>query len=215
MQFYGATETSGSVTLLRPTEHDLEREDKLKACGRPLPLIALRIVDEAGQDVADGQPGELWVRSPSLASGYWKKPDVTADVFQQGWYKSGDIAIRDEEGLYYIHDRLKDMIVSGGENIYSSEIESVISTHSAVAVVAVIGVPDPRWGEAVKACVVLKKDQQLSAEDLLAYCRSRLASYKLPKSVEFYAAFPMTGSGKIAKRELRAPFWAGQDRAIG
>ena len=215
MQFYGATETSGAVTLLRPTEHDLERQDKLKACGRPLPLIALRIVDEAGQDVADGQPGELWVRSPALASGYWKKPEVTAEVFQHGWYKSGDIAIRDEEGLYYIHDRLKDMIVSGGENIYSTEIESVISTHPAVAVVAVIGVPDARWGEAVKACVVLKIGQQLSAEDLLAYCRAHLASYKLPKSVEFYAAFPMTGSGKIAKRELRAPFWADQDRAIG
>ena len=215
MQFYGATETSGAVTLLRPKEHDLEREDKLKACGRPLPLIDLRIVDDAGQDVARGQPGELWIRSPSLASGYWKKPDVTAEVFEQGWYKSGDIAICDEEGLYYIHDRLKDMIVSGGENIYSTEIESVLSTHPAVAVVAVIGVPDARWGEAVKACVVLKNDQQVSAEDLLSHCRTRLASYKLPKSIAFYPAFPMTGSGKIAKRELRAPFWAGQDRAIG
>ena len=215
MQFYGATETSGSVTLLRPHEHQIEREDKLKACGRPLPLIDLRIVDETGQDVAAGQPGELWIRSPALASGYWKKPEVTAEVFEQGWYKSGDIAIRDEEGLYYIHDRLKDMIVSGGENIYSTEIESVLSTHAAVAVVAVIGVPDARWGEAVKACVVLKNGQQVNAEDLLSHCRTRLASYKLPKSIEFYPAFPMTGSGKIAKRELRAPFWAGQDRAIG
>jgi acyl-CoA synthetase (AMP-forming)/AMP-acid ligase II len=215
MQFYGATETSGAVTLLRPKEHNLEREDKLKSCGRPLPLIDLRIVDDAGQDTAPGQPGELWIRSPSLASGYWKKPDVSAEVFEQGWYKSGDIAIRDEEGLYYIHDRLKDMIVSGGENIYSTEIESVLSTHPAVAVVAVIGVPDPRWGEAVKACVVLKTEQHASAEDLLSYCRTRLASYKLPKSIAFYPAFPMTGSGKIAKRELRAPFWAGQDRAIG
>ena len=215
MQFYGATETSGAVTLLRPTEHDLEREDKLKACGRPLPLIDLRIVDDTGQDVAAGQPGELWIRSPSLASGYWKKPEVTAEVFEQGWYKSGDIAIRDEEGLYYIHDRLKDMIVSGGENIYSTEIESVLSTHSAVAAVAVIGVPDVRWGEAVKACVVLKQGQEISPDDLLSHCRTRLAGYKLPKSIEFYPAFPMTGSGKIAKRELRAPFWAGQDRAIG
>ena len=215
MQFYGATETSGAVTLLRPAEHNLEREDKLKACGRPLPLIDLRIVDEAGQDVAAGLPGELWIRSPSLASGYWKKPAVSAEVFAQGWYKSGDIAIRDEEGLYYIHDRLKDMIVSGGENIYSTEIESVLSTHPAVSIVAVIGVPDARWGEAVKACVVLKKGAQVSAENLLAHCRARLASYKLPKSFEFCPAFPMTGSGKIAKRELRAPFWAGQDRTIG
>ena len=214
MQFYGATETSGAVTLLRPKEHDLETEGKLKACGRPLPLIALRVVDEAGQDVADGEPGELWIRSPSLASGYWNKPAVTAETFVDGWYRSGDIAIRDAQGLYYIHDRLKDMIVSGGENIYSTEIESVLSTHAAVAAVAVIGVPDARWGEAVKACVVLKAGQQVGAEDLLEYCRPRLAGYKVPKSVEFYGAFPMTGSGKVAKRELREPFWAGQDRSV-
>jgi acyl-CoA synthetase (AMP-forming)/AMP-acid ligase II len=175
----------------------------------------LRIVDEAGQDVADGEPGELWIRSPSLASGYWKKPKVTAEVFPQGWYHSGDIAIRDEEGLYYIHDRLKDMIVSGGENIYSTEIESVLSTHPAVAVAAVIGVPDARWGEAVKACIVLRPGMVVSAEELLDYCRPRLAGYKVPKSIDFHAAFPMTGSGKIAKKELREPFWAGQDRAVG
>jgi acyl-CoA synthetase (AMP-forming)/AMP-acid ligase II len=215
MQFYGATETSGAVTLLRPAEHNLEREDKLKACGKPLPLIELRIVDEHGQDVADGQPGELWIRSPSLASGYWKKPEITASVFEQGWYHSGDIAIRDEEGLYYIHDRLKDMIVSGGENIYSTEIESVLSTHAAVAVAAVIGVPDARWGEAVKACVVVKPGMSVSADELIDYCRPRLAGYKLPKSIDFHASFPMTGSGKIAKKELREPYWAGQDRGVG
>lgn len=214
MQFYGATETSGAVTLLRPAEHHLDREDKLKACGKPLPLIELRIVDAAGQEVPDGEPGELWIRSPSLASGYWNKPAVTAEVFQQGWYRSGDIAIRDEEGLYYIHDRLKDMIVSGGENIYSTEIESVLSTHPAVAAAAVIGVPDARWGEAVKACIVLKAGATASAADLLDYCRPRLASYKLPKSIDFHAAFPMTGSGKIAKKQLREPFWAGRERAV-
>ena len=215
MQFYGATETSGAVTLLRPAEHNLDREDKLKACGRPLPLIELRIVDEAGQDVAEGEPGELWIRSPALASGYWNKPQVTAEVFPQGWYHSGDIAIRDEEGLYYIHDRLKDMIVSGGENIYSTEIESVLSTHPAVAVVAVIGVPDARWGEAVKACIVPRPGTTVSADQLLDYCRPRLAAYKLPKSIDFHTALPMTGSGKIAKKELREPFWLGKDRAIG
>ncbi|MGE3847491.1 MAG: long-chain-fatty-acid--CoA ligase [Gammaproteobacteria bacterium] len=214
MQFYGATETSGAVTLLRPAEHDLEHEDKLKACGRPLPLIDLRIVDEQGRDVPDGQPGELWIRSPALASGYWNKPEVTAQAFAQGWYKSGDIAIRDAEGLYYIHDRLKDMIVSGGENIYSTEIESVISTHPAVAAVAVIGVPDERWGEAVKACVVLKPGMSADAEELLEYCRPRLAGYKLPKTIDFHPAFPMTGSGKIAKRALRAPYWSGEDRSV-
>ncbi|MGE0487087.1 MAG: long-chain-fatty-acid--CoA ligase [Gammaproteobacteria bacterium] len=214
MQFYGATETSGAVTLLRPNEHDLGNEQKLRACGRPLPLIDLRIVDENGEDVADGEPGELWIRSPSLASGYWQKPAQTAAVFEQGWYHSGDIAIRDADGLYYIHDRLKDMIVSGGENIYSTEIESVLSTHPEVAAVAVIGVPDERWGEAVKACVVRKAGSAVGEEDLLAYCRDKLAGYKLPKSIDFHTAFPMTGSGKIAKKDLRAPFWDGQGRSV-
>jgi len=214
MQFYGATETSGAVTLLRPNEHDLENEDKLRACGRPLPLIDLRVVDEDGREVPDGEPGELWIRSPSLASGYWNKPVATAEAFDHGWYHSGDIAIRDAEGLYYIHDRLKDMIVSGGENIYSTEIESVLSTHPAVAAVAVIGVPDERWGEAVKACVVRKAGTAVDESELLAFCRERLAGYKIPKSIDFHDAFPMTGSGKIAKKDLRAPFWKEHDRSV-
>jgi len=214
MQFYGATETSGAVTLLRPNEHNIDDEEKLKSCGKPLPLIDLRIVDAEGNDLPDGEPGELWIRSPSLASGYWQRPDATAEAFENGWYHSGDIAIRDSEGLYYIHDRLKDMIVSGGENIYSTEIESVLSTHPAVAAVAVIGVPDEKWGEAVKACIVLRPDEATSDEDLLGYCREQLAAYKVPKSIDFHDAFPMTGSGKVAKRELRAPFWEDSDRSV-
>ena len=214
MQFYGATETSGAVTLLRPAEHDLSDERKLKACGRPLPLMELRIVDGNGRTLPDGEPGELLIRSPSLASGYWNRPEYTDSVFVDGWYHSGDIAYRDADGLYYIHDRLKDMIVSGGENIYSTEVESVLSTHPAVAAAAVIGVPDERWGEAVRACVILRQGAQLSETELLDHCRSRLAGYKLPKAVEFMASFPMTGSGKIAKKDLRAPFWAAQDRSV-
>ena len=214
MQFYGATETSGATTLLRPNEHNLEDEEKLKSCGKPLPLIDLRIVDEQGNDVSDGQPGELWIRSPSLASGYWKKPEATSAVFENGWYHSGDIAIRDSGGLYYIHDRLKDMIVSGGENIYSTEIESVLSTHPAVAASAVIGVPDERWGEAVKACIVLKPDSEVTEQDLLDFCRDRIAGYKMPKSIDFHESFPMTGSGKISKLTLRKPFWDDSDRSV-
>ncbi len=214
MQFYGATETSGTVTLLRPAEHDLEHEDKLRACGRPLPLIELKIVDEQGRVVPDGSPGELLIRSPSLASGYWNKPEVTRATFEQGWYRSGDIAIRDAEGLYYLHDRLKDMIVSGGENIYSTEIESVLSTHPTVAAAAVIGVPDERWGEAVKACVVLAAGADVSAEALIEHSRGNLAAYKIPKSIDFHTAFPMTGSGKIAKKTLREPFWREQRRSV-
>mgnify|MGYP006282450901 CR=1 FL=1 len=214
MQFFGATETSGAVTLLRPGEHRLDDERKLKSCGRPLPLIELRILDEQGSETPPGEPGELWVRSPSLASGYWRKPEETRRAFVDGWYRSGDIAYRDEDGLYYIHDRLKDMIVSGGENIYSTEVESVLSTHPAVAGVAVIGVPDPRWGEAVKACVVLQPGVDATEADLIDFCRTRLAGYKLPKSVDFLAAFPMTGSGKIAKKDLRAPYWSSEGRSV-
>ncbi len=214
MQFFGATETSGAVTLLRPAEHDLDNERKLKACGRPLPLIDLRIVDERGQETAIGEPGELLIRSPALASGYWRKPAQTDETFVNGWYRSGDVAYRDAEGLYYIHDRLKDMIVSGGENIYSTEIESVLSTHPAVAAVAVIGVPDARWGEAVKACVILAPDATLSETELIDHCRTRLAGYKIPKSIDFLTSFPMTGSGKIAKKDLRAPYWAAHDRSV-
>lgn len=214
MQFYGATETSGAVTLLRPAEHDLNDEQKLRACGRPLPLIDLRVVDAQGRDAKDGEPGELWIRSPSLASGYWNNAAATDEAFVDGWYRSGDIVYRDADGLYYIHDRLKDMIVSGGENIYSTEIESVLSTHPAVAAAAVIGVPDPRWGEAVKACVVRITGHELSEQELLDYCRARLAGYKLPKSIDFVASFPLTGSGKVAKRILRAPYWDDHDRNI-
>ena len=214
MQFYGATETSGAVTLLRPAEHDLASEQKLKSCGRPLPLIELKIVNPNGAELPVGVPGELLIRSPSLASGYWRKPAATAEVLVDGWYHSGDIAYRDAEGLYYIFDRLKDMIVSGGENIYSTEIESVLSTHPAVAAVAVIGVPDERWGEAVKACVITTAGVTLSEAQLLDYCRSRLAGYKLPKSIDFMIAFPMTGSGKIAKKTLREPYWLKQGRSV-
>jgi len=214
MQFYGATETAGAVTLLRPAEHDLSDERKLKACGRPLPLIELKIVDDTGRPLPAGEPGELLIRSPALAAGYWNRPEATAASFVDGWYHSGDIAIVDDDGLYYIHDRLKDMIVSGGENVYSSEVESVLSTHPAVAAVAVIGVPDERWGEAVKACVVLRADASPDETALLEWCRGRLAGYKLPKSIDFMDAFPLTGSGKIAKKDLRAPYWRDRDRSV-
>ncbi len=215
MQFYGATEMVGAVTLLRPDEHDLDDEAKLKSCGRPIPLIALRIVDDAGKDVPDGTPGELLVRTPALAIGYWRKPEATAANFINGWYHTGDVAYRDAEGLYYIYDRLKDMIVTGGENVYSAEIENVLSTHPGVSAVAVIGVPDERWGEAVSACVIPKGGQTLDPAELIAFCRAKLAGYKVPKAITFMESFPMTGSGKISKKDLRQPFWESQGRGVG
>jgi len=214
MQFYGSTEAGGATSILRPEEHDLEHEEKLKSCGRPLPLIEFRIVDAEGRDVPDGEPGELLVRQPSITTGYWRQPDLTHKAIEDGWYWSGDVARRDAEGLYYIVDRAKDMIVSGGENIYSAEIENVLSTHPAVAGVAVIGVPDARWGECVKAIVIVREGHAADEQALIAHCRELLAGYKVPKSVDFVASFPLVPSGKVSKKDLRAPYWGGHQRSV-
>jgi len=214
MQFYGQTETSGPVSLLRPDEHDLKNEQTLKSCGRPLPLIRLRVVDLNGDDVEDGTPGELVISAPAASAGYWQRPEETAARFREGWYYTGDVAYRDGEGLYYIFDRVKDMIVSGGENIYCAEVENVLSLHPAVASVAVIGVPHPQWGEAVKAVVVLQEDEQVDVAELMVFCRKHLAGYKVPKSIDITDALPVTGTGKISKKDLRAPYWAGMARSV-
>ena len=212
MQFYGSTEAGGASSILRPDEHDLEDEAKLQSCGRPLPLVEFRIVDGEGKDVTDGEPGELLIRQPAITKGYWRQPETTAGVLESGWYRSGDIARRDAEGLYYIVDRAKDMIVSGGENIYSAEVENALSTHPMVAGVAVIGVPDPRWGEAVKAIIISRGEVEPDA--LIAWCRERLASYKVPKSVDFVESFPLVPSGKVSKKDLRAIYWGSEGRAV-
>ncbi|MEY2944112.1 MAG: hypothetical protein RLY97_2126 [Pseudomonadota bacterium] len=214
MQFYGATEASGAFSILRPDEHDLEDEEKLQSCGRPLPLIGFKIVDGGGHEVPDGEPGELLIRAPAITAGYWNQPTATAKVLENGWYRSGDVARRDAEGLYYIVDRVKDMIVSGGENIYSAEVENALSTHPDVGMVAVIGVPDPRWGEAVMACVIRKPGCHLDETTLLSYARQRLAGYKVPKSVTFMDNFPLVPSGKISKKDLRAPYWQAEGRGV-
>lgn len=214
MQFYGSTESGGAMSILRPDEHDLDHEDKLKSCGRPLPLIEFRIVDGNDRPIANDEPGELMVRVPSITKGYWRQPELTAKAIRDGWYRTGDIARRDDDGLYYIVDRAKDMIVSGGENIYSAEIENVLSLHAAVAGVAVIGVPDARWGESVKALVIRREGSDAGEGQLIAHCRSQLAAYKVPKSVEFVESFPLVPSGKVSKKDLRAPYWVGHERGV-
>jgi acyl-CoA synthetase (AMP-forming)/AMP-acid ligase II len=215
MQFYGATESSGAVTLLRPEQHDIDNESRLRSCGTPLPLIEVKVVDNEEVEVPMGTTGEFWVRSPSLFGGYWNQPGATADVMRNGWYRTGDAGYRDSEGLLYIVDRIKDMIVTGGENVYSGEVEQALQKHPAVRMCAVIGIPDARWGEIVTAIVIPAEGMSLTAEDIIAHCRSLIANYKVPKSVHFVQSLPITAAGKVLKRAIRDQFWKDVDRAVG
>ena len=221
IQVYGLTETTGAITQLDGADHDPEnRPQLLRSCGRPYPWVEMRAVDGAGEDVPIGQVGELWTRSHQNMAGYWNNPAATAEaVTPDGWFRTGDAGYLDADGFVYLHDRVKDMIVSGGENVYPAEVENVLARHPAVADVAVIGVPDDTWGEAVKAIVVLSPDPGLAADDvereLIAFARESLAGYKLPKSVDVTDALPRNPSGKLLKRELREPYWAGVERRVG
>jgi long-chain acyl-CoA synthetase len=217
IQVYGLTETTGAITQLDGVDHDPQgRPELLRSCGKPYPWVEVRVVDSStGQDVPVGQVGELWTRSHQNMAGYWNNPTATADaITPDGWFKTGDAGFLDGDGFIFLHDRVKDMIVSGGENVYPAEVENALATHPGVADVAVIGVPDDRWGEAVKAIVVPANNDVTEAE-LIAFARERLAGYKLPKSVDFAETLPRNPSGKLLKRELREPYWAGVDRNIG
>ncbi len=211
VQVYGLSE-AGFLTGLQDHEHT---EDKLMSCGRPCPGIDVRVVDEAGKELETGQSGELVARGANVMRGYWNKPEETRLAFRDGMFRTGDIGYQDANGFFYILDRVKDMIVTGGEKVYSGEVEAVIYTHPAVREVAVFGVPDPDWGETVKACVVLKPGTALTAQELIAYCRRSLAHFKVPRSIEFSeTALPKSGSGKILKRVLREAAWSRQGRAV-
>jgi acyl-CoA synthetase (AMP-forming)/AMP-acid ligase II len=212
LQCYGLSET-GFLTGLEDQEHV---EAKLLSCGRPCPGIDLRVEDETGKEVEVGQRGELVARGANVMRGYWNDPQDTALAFRNEMFRTGDIGYQDSEGYFYILDRLKDMIVTGGENVYSGEVEAVIYKHPAVREAAVFGIPDPQWGELVMACVVLKPGMVLSANDLTGHCRQFLANYKIPRRVEFSdTELPKSGSGKILKRILRERFWAHEPRAVG
>jgi long-chain acyl-CoA synthetase len=212
LQVYGLSET-GFLTGLMDHEHT---EERLKSCGRPCPGIEILVVDDSGKEVAAGLPGELVGRGDNVMRGYWNHPEETERAFRNGFFRTGDIGYQDQDGFFYILDRLKDMIVTGGENVYSAEVEAVIDEHLAVREAAVFGIPDPEWGELVAACVVLKPGYSLSASDLTAYCRQSLANYKIPRRIEFSTVeLPKGGSGKIRKRVLRDRFWRQQERAVG
>jgi long-chain acyl-CoA synthetase len=218
VQVYGLTETTGAITQLAPAEHVTEgpRARLLRSAGKPFPWVELRIVDPATETAcAPHVVGELWTRSPQNFAGYWARPDDTArTVTADGWLKTGDAGYLDDEGFLFLTDRVKDMIISGGENIYPAEIENALAEHPAVADVAVIGVPDARWGETVKAIVVPRPGMDARPEAIIAFARARLAHFKCPTSVDLVEGLPRNPSGKILKRELREPYWRDRDRRI-
>lgn len=214
IQCYGMTETTGTVAVLPPKDHDLAGNERMRSAGHAVPGTQLKIVGEDGAELPCGQVGELAVKSPSNMLGYWNLPQATREALQDGWMHTGDAAYMDADGYVFIQDRIKDMIITGGENVYPAQVESAIYGHPAVAEVAVIGVPDPQWGEAVKACVVPKRGEQVDPEAIIAWTRERLAGFKVPKSIDIIPALPRNQSGKILRRELRAPYWAGRDRQV-
>jgi len=211
VQVYGLSET-GFLTGLRDQEHTPER---LMSCGRPCPGIDLQVVDETGKSLAVGQRGEIVARGTNVMSGYWKDAENTSIAFRGGFFRTGDIGYQDTTGYLYLVDRIKDMIVTGGEKVFCSEVESVLYQHPAVLEAAVFGIPDPQWGETVMACVALKPHCAVSQQELAQFCRDRLSPYKIPHRVEFSETeLPKNASGKILRRVLRERFWGGKQRAV-
>lgn len=213
-QGYGMTESAALVSILMPEDH--LREDKLASAGRPVQGTVVEIQDELGNPLPNGQVGEVCIRGGQFMREYWRRPEETAEAFRDGWYHSGDAGRLDDEGFLYLVDRTKDMIVSGGENVYSTEVEQAVASHPAVAQVAVIGIPHELYGEAVHAVVVPKPDGPAPSEgELIEHCRGLIAGYKVPKSVSFRdEPLPLSGAMKVLKRELRAPYWEGHARGV-
>ena len=212
-QIYGLTETGNTAVCLRPEDH-VAGHERLKAAGRPYPGVELKVIDAEGNELPAREVGEVCIRSPANMVGYWARPDATAETLRDGWVHTGDAGYLDEEGFVYIHDRVKDMIIYAGENIYPAEVENALASHPAVLEVAVIGVPDERWGEAVKAVVVPRENAEVKPRELIAHARERLAEFKLPRSVDFAESLPRTPSGKVQKGVLREPYWQGRERNV-
>lgn len=217
MQSYGMTEASPVVALNPPENHTAEgrKRGKLRAAGKATYCVEIRIVDADGLDVPRNTVGEIAVRGPNIMQGYWNKPKETAAALRGGWFYTGDGAYMDEDGYIFVVDRMKDMIISGGENVYSGEVENAIGQYPAVAACAVVGIPSEEWGESVHAVIVLKPGQSATVEEIRAHCRTLIAGYKCPKTVQFQAELPLSAAGKVLKTVLREPFWKGRDRVIG
>jgi len=215
VQVYGMTETTGAITYLPSEDHSVEGNQRMRSAGKPYPGGEMAVLDAEGKELPRGQTGEIATRSNNNMVGYWKLPDASKSVMtKDGWLRTGDAGYMDEDGYIYIQDRIKDMIISGGENIYPAEVENAIFGHPAIADVAVVGVPDEKWGESVKAIVVKKPGADISADDVIAHARKNIAGYKSPRSVDFIDALPRNASGKILRRQLREPYWANKDRRV-
>lgn len=217
IQVYGLTEVAGVATHLLPEAHrDPDHPERLVSAGVPIDEVEVRVVDPSTlEDAPAGEPGEIWLRTPQLMKGFLGRPEETAAaITPDGWFRTGDLGRQDADGYVYVEDRIKDMIISGGENIYSPEVERVLAEHPAVMEVAVIGIPDDRWGESVKAVVSFHPDQSATEAELIGYCREHLAHFKCPRSVDIVEALPRNPTGKILKRDLRTPYWSGRDRAV-
>ena len=218
-QGYGGGETTGGLILFSTTDHAralAEVPERLASCGRPIGESQVIVANEAGEPVSGDEVGEIMIKGPDVFAGYWKEPELTAQAFTpNGWLKTGDLARVDAEGFVYIVDRSKDMIISGGFNIYPTEVEQALYSHPAVYEAVVVGVPDETWGEAVKAVVVLRDGQRATEADVIQHCKRQLADFKKPRSVDFVAELPRNPNGKIARKLVREPFWAGQSRRVG
>lgn len=215
MQAYGMTETTGTICMLPPEDHDSAGNARMRSAGKPLPGVELKIIGADNDEVPMGDVGEIWTRSTNNMIGYWNLPDATEKTMAKGgWVKTGDAGYLDQDGYLFIHDRVKDMIISGGENVYPAEVESAIYGHPDVLEVAVIGIPDAKWGEAVKAVCVPKSGVTIDPDTVIAWARERIAGFKVPRSVDIIPALPRNASGKILRKDLRAPYWEGYDRQI-
>jgi acyl-CoA synthetase (AMP-forming)/AMP-acid ligase II len=215
IQAYGMTETSGTISILPPSDHDIAGNERMRSAGKALPGVSIQIRNSENKEIPRGEIGEVCILSPSNTAGYWQLPEASRKTIDRdGWLHTGDAAIMDRDGYIYIQDRIKDMIISGGENVYPAEVESAMYGHPAILEVAIIGVPSQKWGEEVKACIVCKPGCEIDAEDIINYTRERVAAYKAPKSIDFIPEMPRNPSGKILRRELRATYWKGQERQV-
>lgn len=217
MQAYGMTELGPVASLLKSEYHVGPGRDlgKIRSGGQPCTICDVRIVDERGCEVPRGTVGEVVARGPGMMLGYWNKPEETAKAIKNGWMHTGDVGYLDEDGFIFIADRLKDMIVTGGENVYSGEVENVVARHGSVLQCAVIAIPDDRWGEIVHACIVCRPGTSVTLEEMQVHCKALIANYKIPRSLELVDSLPMSGAGKILKNKLREKFWMGRDRRVG